>query len=629
MNKKGFGLVELMIAFVALACIMAAVMPVLGKKLIKGVNITRIKQLETTCDKYFGPDCRFCESDKQCLVCTKNCLSGEFLDAKNCTCSNCKISNCDKCNNDSCAKCNSGYYLEDNICKICPIGYICDGQNKTLCPAGTYQNEEGKNQCKDCEAGYKCSGGSDHSQCEAGYYSLKKASKCLECQAGFYSGVLASSCIPCNKGTYNNIKGSSTCTECPLGNFCLGEDHISTCSNKTPNCTLCDPKDGTCSTCKQGYYLDSFKSCSPCTIGAICDGVSQTQCPSGTYIQTDKNSCTDCPKGSYCPAGTLKECPIGQYQSEAGKTTCLNCPKGYYQDETGKTTCKPCPANTYQNNTGQKECKSCPEGQYQDETGKENCKLCSEKFANCSICNANECLECNEGMELANGQCREEWCKGANFMKIQNLCFTRRNMGDSAILTIPDSIKKIEVNESLAYVPPAELQDDEICYTGEKCCFWGETSRNKTGNVGRCDSITNGSYSGCNRTVCNHFAAQEICSSFKYKNKNWRLPKESEVLNLINYSSQLKDDGLMLCSYTDAKVTNQTTCPAVYNCRMQSISELNMYGGTNFCRASNICLDSSYKQGALYFTDAYNATDNKIERNPSYHGFSVRCVTEI
>ncbi len=392
----------------------------LRKKLIKGVNITRIKQLETTCDKYFGPDCRFCESDKQCLVCTKNCLSGEFLDAKNCTCSNCKISNCDKCNNDSCAKCNSGYYLEDNICKICPIGYICDSQNKTLCPAGTYQNEEGKNQCK-----------------------------------------------------------------------------------------------------------------------------------------------------------------------------------------------------------------SCPEGQYQDETGKENCKLCSEKFANCSICNANECLECNEGMELANGQCREEWCKGANFMKIENLCFTRRNMGDSAILTIPDSIKKIEVNESLAYIPQAELQDDEICYTGEKCCFWGETSRNKTGNVGRCDSITNGSYSGCNRTVCNHFAAQEICSSFKYKNKNWRLPKESEVLNLINYSSQLKDDGLMLCSYTDAKVTNQTTCPAVYNCSMQPISELNMYGGTNFCRASNICLDSSYKQGALYFTDAYNATDNKIERNPSYHGFSVRCVTEI
>ena len=31
MNKKGFGLIELMIAFVALACIMAAVMPVLEK----------------------------------------------------------------------------------------------------------------------------------------------------------------------------------------------------------------------------------------------------------------------------------------------------------------------------------------------------------------------------------------------------------------------------------------------------------------------------------------------------------------------------------------------------------------------------------------------------------------------
>lgn len=293
-NKHGFSLVEIVVALIIISCIMAALAPLITKKL-KSSNVTiAISEVSAKCSK-FSSDCTLCYPEK-CIICSKSCAFSEYKDNNNCVCINCNdfSENCITCNESSCTKCNLGYGIKDGSCEICPKGYYSNGTTSCLpCEAGKYQNEEGKNTCKPCEVSkYQDEEGKD-------------------------------TCKTPPDGTYQDLPAQSTTKICPIDYYCTngiktqcsagkgadeGSGSCSLCSSKIANCAECSNL-SECTKCNSGYYLNSTKTCSICALDNYCDGLSQVQCPSGQYANIGASSCSTCSsKWANCTACTSSGC---------------------------------------------------------------------------------------------------------------------------------------------------------------------------------------------------------------------------------------------------------------------------------------------------------------------------------
>ena len=150
--------------------------------------------------------CKTCEIDYMCTGGNNRtqCAANYGANAGSSSCSPCP-SYCADCQVPNvCLRCNAGFYLSNNTCYPCTVGYSCDGSvNQTVCPAG--------------------------------YYSGAGASSCSACAAGTYSGGGVQSCSACAAGSYSGA-GASSCTAC---------------STTWAHCTACSA-DG-CSACENGY----------------------------------------------------------------------------------------------------------------------------------------------------------------------------------------------------------------------------------------------------------------------------------------------------------------------------------------------------------------------------------------
>ena len=172
-------------------------------------------------------------------------------------------------------------------------------------------------------------------------------------------------------------------------------------------------------------------------------------------------------------------------------------------------------------------------------------------------------------------------------------------MGDTTTLKIPSTITSVEVN-------------NEYCYSmTQKCCWKGKTGK-------ECNS-NNGNYSGCNRTICNLSAAEEICSKFNYAGKTWRLATNLEAQNWGVMTADLGNNGLMLCnhgtnstSYSDC-TSNHGVCLGAYNTQ---------------CYPRHVWLKSTDSNPSYIATvDEGNFSVNAAAT--IYFAKSVRCVTEM
>ena len=142
---------------------------------------------------------------------------------------------------------------------------------------------------------------------------------------------------------------------------------------------------------------------------------------------------------------------------------------------------------------------------------------------------------------------------------------------------------------------------------GSYCCWQGSTAS-------RCDSI-NGDYSGCNRTLCTHYAAKKVCENLNYDNRSWRLPTLNELQRFGAYSINKGSSGLMLCdsssNHGSARCADHTS-------------------GCNFhCYAHNVwgapSAGSSSNYPNYYLTAGSWSWNGYGSGNP----FSVRCVTDF
>ena len=129
----GFSLVELMISLITISCICAAFAPVITKKLNKSaVAIKSGNQLISDCTK-FTTYCKACYPS-QCIVCTRTCMSNQYLNLAKCICENCP-SNCVACAKPSvCDRCAAGYYKNGNTCAPCQEKY---NGKYVCCPEGS------------------------------------------------------------------------------------------------------------------------------------------------------------------------------------------------------------------------------------------------------------------------------------------------------------------------------------------------------------------------------------------------------------------------------------------------------------------------------------------------------------
>ncbi len=459
-------------------------------------------------------------------------------------------------------------------CKLCTKSY-CIQCELNSCPIGQYAENKSCS-CKDCSTLH-----SNCLECDS--------TKCTKCKDNNYY-INNGKCETCPTGKICdgiNAYDESYCANPPTGYFCEGNT-IKRCSDKySANCASCNSVQ--CLSCISGFYLDSNKDCSACSYRcAQCKSENHCiKCLDTNVLDETTHSCN-----TFCNS------QISYCVTCSSKNICTSCAGGYYVNLSN--TCSPCTdiANCINCSSGSK-CDVCKQGYYVNNSSK--CALCT--IANCAQCDKDgTCLSCNQNYHQSEDKksClsneRRFSCSDPNFMRIGNLCVTRKNMGDSYSLPIPATVTIVETGG--------------FCEARKQnCCWKGATSK-------VCNS-NNGGYSGCNRTVCNWNAAKEICAKFNYAGKTWRLPTVNEISNWGENSIARGANGLMLCvdqsGYsTSAQCANQESC----------FGSFNDYCGANIIWSSNFVGDVIYT-ARIYYNNFLNS---------SYYSsgaLSVRCVTEM
>ena len=183
---------------------------------------------------------------------------------------------------------------------------------------------------------------------------------------------------------------------------------------------------------------------------------------------------------------------------------------------------------------------------------------------------------------------------------------TRINAGDKTSqgngAPIPTSVNVVNAGSSCS---PSE---------SHPCCWRGATSGSNCND-------DNSIYSGCNRTVCDWWASDKICSSL---GDGWRLPTSDEVLSwkqdsnsaLITTLTGIGDYSLQLCDassgYSAPWCQYASRCPGSAN------------GYCNPCYVWSGSVASASNSGHYYL--GQGAFRGPYSDAKSY-AFSVRCVS--
>ena len=107
-SYSAFSLVEISISLIVIAVILAALSPVITKRLTS--TSTQKNKISTNCSSYFPQAMGYCAmcyvNPKRCIICTRSCNGDEFKNVDSCICESCRTkygdSRCSKCNSKRC-----------------------------------------------------------------------------------------------------------------------------------------------------------------------------------------------------------------------------------------------------------------------------------------------------------------------------------------------------------------------------------------------------------------------------------------------------------------------------------------------------------------------------------------------
>uniref|UniRef100_A0A4W6C5K8 Proprotein convertase subtilisin/kexin type 5a n=1 Tax=Lates calcarifer TaxID=8187 RepID=A0A4W6C5K8_LATCA len=305
----------------------------------------------------------------------------------------------------NCSSCSSGHSLQEGVCVV-----------NTVCTDGEYQDSNGK--CHACDATcLKCTG--------------PKSEDCISCVSS--RALDEGHCVvECAKGKYQS------------GGRCHLCDHTcATCVDAGPaNCNSCDTDKfgmerylykGQCvDACPEAYYHTKERTCEACsdhcrlcTSSTHClkcnssyyvsDGAcAKLECGEGEVEDPDYDDCMACEEGcSKCEKpqvstvvfaisfqdGCYKNCPAKTYSVEE-EMTCIPCDDNCVSCD--EHECYWCETDLF---LSEGKCVSvCPDGFYGDEDTND-CEECHSDCVTCSGPEDNDCLSCDEGKTLENGEC--------------------------------------------------------------------------------------------------------------------------------------------------------------------------------------------------------------------------------
>ena len=260
------------------------------------INIIIIENNSNSeCIRGSNEKCKDCSSTikKNCATCNdgyylphdsnnkENCLSCSIIDH----CNFCV----EKINNIICLSCESGFNLNNNICKknetITPICKIGDNELCKSCNA----DKDFRNECATCNNGfYLASNAKNKTFCE----NCNKIKECIECSGTLLNPI----CLKCKEGF--KLENNKCLEElCIIGD----EDKCKTCKNETG-------RKKECNSCNEGYYLEentisykclkcSVENCKKCSKSfgyEVCD-----ECNNNFLLTKDDNNIT---YSCSCPA---------------------------------------------------------------------------------------------------------------------------------------------------------------------------------------------------------------------------------------------------------------------------------------------------------------------------------------
>ncbi len=371
------------------------------------------------CVRCEDSNCEDCEDNyKQCDGCyddmiTVNGRCEEEADSDTCpeNCSACGVSG-------NCAWCDSGYYMENGVCK----------QNPENC--SWYNVNEGK--CGGCNSGYYVENGNCKQNPEGCSWYNATTGKCTGCTSGYI--LINGECSL----ELDRDKCQDNCTSCGINGKCakcvegygLDENNnCKKCSNK--NCSDCNTNYRICNQCQYpGYGKNENGECVKCAIDGcnFCTAnyKSCTQCKTGLGIKNSEgnkeciacadSNCSDCGGSNYTSCRTCKtgfrlvngSCQACAIENCSNCTSdvniCSSCQTGYGKNENGECIkcaidgCLTCYSNYAR-------CENCQEGY--GGSGSGNCFVCDDD--NCAHCanNGNRCIECKDGYAPNdNGTCQ-------------------------------------------------------------------------------------------------------------------------------------------------------------------------------------------------------------------------------
>lgn len=662
MKKKkfsfcAFSVMELVVSFVIIALVTSASTPILFKKSSK-MKLKSLNSITTKCDTKNSVCSSFldnpndenssrCQVFKKrveqgqilytCALCKTSAINackiqGTYFDTDNCKCFSCDKFNttscqncCTRCNRDFCTGCALGVGLKTRTAKMGCVE----------CEAGTYSDTDKDESCKECKKGY--------------YQNETRKSSCKLCDKGHYcdeTGLKDQK--PCKQGFYQDKTGQFSCESCPLGHKC-------------PNKAMETP-----STCGYGFYQDqtgqiSCKDCNGILPGSTTKTLTATKsaqcvCPDGQYKvktaagslvcakcaattfkrlvagTTDVYECPKCTSGSYCPGdGNKYQCACGTYSLD-NSASCTEAPAGYYTPITDglyKSITK-CTGVTV-SSKGSCNCSTCPFGTYVD-SNHTKCLSCKTTYGtNCKFCNETGCTQCEAGFgqsaessKTSNAcycklvsESQKKWCENNSSFYVKTddiegligcsgLCVKTVNAGDSGGITIPSSVNVIDKDSTAS---TKELVGTKpYCWKGQTAANW--------------NACYVGNYKPGHRTVCNYWAAREICTQ-----SGWRLATKEELLYFNSNFATVEE--LNPCYNLEENSCKYAFCACGPGCYGSAASiaddpdgRLGLYG--NMCHPHGLWGEAQFS----YITELASKSSFVVWRDPRF-AFSVRCVLGI
>ncbi|XP_041117630.1 sushi, von Willebrand factor type A, EGF and pentraxin domain-containing protein 1 isoform X2 [Polyodon spathula] len=151
--------------------------------------------------------------------------------------------------------CRPGSMLKGRMCVNCPVGTYFSLEHKACesCWIGSYQDEEGQLECKNCPAGSSTV-----------YMHSRSAAECkAQCKPGTYSPNGLETCESCPLGKYQPVFGSKFCVACPevMSTVNRGAVGVSECGVLCPAGQFSRSGLMPCYPCPRDYYQpDSGRS---------------------------------------------------------------------------------------------------------------------------------------------------------------------------------------------------------------------------------------------------------------------------------------------------------------------------------------------------------------------------------